>query len=164
MDFEKLREKGWDDTQIRKAQYLLKKNPNAKKAATWNHVVYWFALILAIIGNFIVNLALIPVFVGTDTLVVFLTLVLVGGSFGILFTIILHDLEMIDPKQHIIAGIFLPVLAGIVSFVTVRLSNELALATRADLLVTQNVIFVPIVYVLAFTLPYMVSLRRMYVK
>ena len=160
VNFEKLKEKGWDDEHIARAKYILEKDPGVIRARTWNYAVYWFCLIVAIIGNFVVNLALIPVFLGMDTITVFLTLLLVGGSFGLLFTIILLDLEMVDPKHHVIAGIFLPILAGIVSYVTVSLSNELARAVHTELLVTQNVIFVPLVYVLAFTLPYLLSVSK----
>jgi|SRR3989338_10316304 len=162
VDFEKLHEKGWEEEHIRKAKYILERDPQRNYARKLNKFVYWTTLIIAIIGNFIVNFALVPVFISTNIYLVIFTLILVGGSFGFLFTVILHDLEMVDPKHHIIAGVFLPVFAGIVSYVTVTLSNDLAIASGSQILVTQNVILIPLIYVLAFTLPYFNSLKKIY--
>jgi len=156
-DWERLKEKGWTSEEILRSKRMMGDESRSKLMNKW---VYWIALIFAIIANFLVNVALIPVLITFDSLALFATLVLVGVSFGILFTLILRDIELVDPKHHVIAGIFLPILAGIVSYVTVRLSNQLALAVNTDLLVTQSTLFVPVVYILAFTLPYLISVKR----
>ena len=67
---------------------------------------------------------------------------------------------MIDPKHHIIAGLFLPILAIIVMFVVVRLSNNAALITGSSLFVEHNLFIIPILYVIAFTMPYLFTLRK----
>lgn len=157
-DWERLKEKGWTSEEILRAKRMMEEDDSRSKLM--NKWVYWIALIFAIVANFLVNVALIPVLITFDSLALFATLVLVGVSFGILFTLILKDIELVDPQHHVIAGIFLPILAGIVSYVTVRLSNQLAIAVHTDLLVTQSTLFVPIVYILAFTLPYLISVKR----
>ncbi len=149
----------WNAKDIARAKRILE-GEGLDKVILWNKAVYWVALILAIFGNFVVNVALIPVFISLDAYAVILTLILVGASFGLLFTYLLKDIELVDPKHHVIAGAFLPIFAWIVSYVTVRLSNKLALATGTDLFLTQSAIVLPIIYILAFTLPYMISVRK----
>jgi hypothetical protein len=160
MNLEKFEDKdNWDKEHIDRAKRILE-GPGIDNVRKWNSIVYWSVLILAILGNFLVNAALIPIFITLDTYAVILTLIVVGLSFGLLFTHILRDLELVDPRHHVIAGVFLPIFAGIVSYVTVRLSNSLAIATQTDLLLTQSTVLIPIVYILAFTLPYMFSIKN----
>jgi hypothetical protein len=159
MNWDKLAEKeNWDEEHIIRARRILEEEKTRK--TKWDVLVYWGALILAIVGNFLVNVALIPVFITMNWYTTLLTLVLAGVSFGVLFVHLLRDIEISDPKHHVIAGIFLPVFAGIVSFVTVRLSNKVSLAAGTDLLVTQSVIIIPLFYIISFTLPYAISLKK----
>jgi membrane protein insertase Oxa1/YidC/SpoIIIJ len=165
MNWKKLEEKeSWDEEHLIRARRIIE-GEGADYAHKWNSFVYWFALIVAIIGNFLVNIALLPIFMTMGSFTVLLSLAVTGVCFGLLFTLILRDLELADPKHHVIAGIFLPIFAGIVSFVTVRLSNQVVetVSTQvtggAQILATQSVIFIPIVYIIAFTLPYLLSLK-----
>lgn len=160
----RLKKRGWTEKEIEKALSIMysKEARESPYAPKMNRILYWGALILAIIGNFMVCVALIPVLLVISDITLVAVVFLVGVSFGALFTILIKDIEHVDPKHHVIAGIFLPALAIIIMFVTVRLTNKIVEKQAADVFLQQNNILVPVVYVIAFILPYLAYLLYEY--
>jgi len=157
---ERLKEKGWSDEEI--ARVIQTINESDKNSPKNMHVIlYWVSIILAIIGNFIICISLIPIFLVLSTLPLYLILGVVGLSFGALFNILIKDLGHVDPKHHIVGGIFLPVLAVIVMYVTVKLTNSLALKSNG-VFPLHNVIFIPIIYVIFFMSPFLLTYYKKY--
>ena len=160
----RLKKRGWTETEIKKAMEIMysKKARESHQAPRMNRILYWTALVLAIIGNFLVCVALIPILLVISDITLVAVIFLIGISFGTLFTILIKDIEHVDPKHHVIAGLFLPALAIIIMYVTVRLTNQIVAKQTASVFLQQNNVLIPMVYVIAFMLPYLISMFYAY--
>jgi len=76
-------------------------------------------------------------------------------TFGLLFNLIVNDIENIDPKHHILAGIFIPAIALINIYIITILTNDVQIAIKIQN--PHSPILVSVTYVLAFMIPYIVS-------
>ncbi|MBI4149116.1 hypothetical protein HY491_01590 [Candidatus Woesearchaeota archaeon] len=128
-----------------------------KKAATLpraslNRIVYWTALLVAIVGNVIISAALIPFLIVLRDFPLTLVIFTLGLTFGMLFNQLIQDIEFVDRSHHIIAGIFIPGLAVVNIFIMTRLANQFI-----ALFQVQNTPHSPLIisvnYLVAFVLP-----------
>jgi len=121
--------------------------------------IYWILLFLAIIGNFILSVVLVPFLLAFKGWPLYFTLFFVGISFGWVFSFILHNIEQLKKNQHIVASIFIPALAVINVGIFAMLSNKLIILMN---LATppHNPFFVGAVYVLGYVIPGSISHMR----
>ena len=114
--------------------------------------LYWVLLIIAIVGNFVVSVVLVPFLLILKGASLYFSLFFIGASFGWLFSFILHNLEKLESHQHIIASVFIPALAVINVGIFAVLSNKLIILLK---LATppHNPFLVGAVYVLGYVLP-----------
>lgn len=157
---EKLSEKGWTKEEIEKATQILS-SPDKKGRVIFtkkmNPILYWMTLIVAIIGNMIISVILIPLLIAIESAVALYSIIaLLGLAFGFLFNVLLIDIEQIDPKHHVIAGIFIPVIALINIFIVVNITNIIDQAIFGTQ-IQQNAFIIGIIYVAAFIGPYLVT-------
>jgi len=120
-----------------------------------DRALYWTLLLLAVVGNFVVSVALVPIFVAIEGWALYFILFFIGASFGWLFSFILIVMEKWQPKQHIIASIFIPSIALINVAIMAALSNKLIGALELATL-PHNPALVGGGYVLGYVLPYAV--------
>jgi hypothetical protein len=157
---QRLTDKGWSEEEVNKALTIMgsENAPEHKKhfVKSYSPIIYWMALLISIIGNLLVSVILIPVFLWITELT---TLIFVVGFialvFGGFFTFLLHELEHINQKHHVMAGLFIPAIAVINVYIIVTLSNILD-ARILKLGVQQNPLLMAIVYVIGFIIPYVV--------
>ena len=114
--------------------------------------LYWFLLLIAIVGNFILSVVLVPFLLVLKGASLYFTLLFVGASFGFVFSFILHSIESLRKSQHVIAGVFIPALALINVGIFAILSNKLILLLK---LATppHNPFLIGAVYVLGYVIP-----------
>ena len=157
--------KGWDEEKINQLNYVLyHKRIHFLRPQTLAKLVFWCALLLCIAGNLIVAVALVPAFWVIPDWALFFILILVGLCFGALFDILIKDIELLDPKHHIIGGLFLPVMGIIFMYIMVDLSNKFSSIANIPLFVEHSAIFVSLVYIIAFMAPYGWTMRRIYLR
>jgi len=151
-------EKGWEEKDIAKAEQILYSKETQQKHEDYlrkvNPLVYWMGLLIAIVGNMLLAVFLIPFFIILSSLQLLAVIATMGLVFGAMFNFLLRDIEHVDYKHHIIAGVFLPVLALITIFVVVNLSTVLAAIMKTP--IHHNMWLISLIYVVAFTLPYAV--------
>ncbi|MEM4336942.1 MAG: hypothetical protein QXG86_02975 [Candidatus Woesearchaeota archaeon] len=151
---EKLLERGWKEEEIEHALSIIK--PSESKSAIFvqkmNPVLYWTALIISIIGNFLIAVALIPFLLVLSSAQLYFVIVILAISFGAMFNLLINTIESIDPAHHVIAGVFIPSLAVITIFVMVNVANKISFIFQSP--IHQNPIIVSIVYVISFVIPY----------
>ncbi len=153
-----MREKGWSESEIQKTEVILAAAAQGKSqgAVLFDKVVYWSGLFLAILGNFVVSMILIPFLILMKSFYLYLSLIFLGVVFGWIFSIIIQDIESIKSGQHIIAWIFIPAIGLINIYVMANFSNHLArlmdIPTGIHLASA-----VSIVYVISFMMPYGLS-------
>lgn len=152
---ERLKRKGWSDEDIYKAIEIIEKGKKKKpkNIAFLDSIVYWLILFVALIGNFIISIILIPFMLAMQGTRLYIIILIIGFAFGAFFDLLIRDLKKVENKEVIIAGIFLPVLALINVIFMVRFSNyfQQMLGLGAA---ENNPIIVAVVYVFAFVLPY----------
>jgi len=159
---EKLREKGWSEEEIAKTVSMmqspekLEKHMPAQRRMSLN--LYWMLLILLAVINFFVSVALIPFLLVLKVGQLEIIMAVVGIAFGMLFNLLIWDIEHIETKHHLLAALFLPALAIISITLIVFASNRLATEIKGGM--QQNPIIIAGIYVFAFLLPYLISLAK----
>lgn len=150
----RLMEKGWTKKELGKAESLL--NLEHKHDKHFSKIVFWSALIVIIFANLAVSLVLIPFLIVLNQWLLYSIIVILAGSIGFLYNLLITDINLLEKKHHISAGIIIPLLALANMVVVVFISNRFI----ADLQVNNpehNLLFAGIVFAVAFILPYLIS-------
>jgi len=145
----------WSSDLAVKTEAILRRAEQRKPR--WVKVVdtalYWTLLFLAIVGNFVISVVLVPFLLIMKGWPLYFSLVFVGASFGWLFSFILMNIEKLETSQHIMASIFLPALALINVGIMAVLSNKLIVMMKLST-PPHNPLIVGGVYVLGYIIPY----------
>ncbi len=144
-------EKGWKKGDIAKTLKIIEKAKESKhpKIKLLDKAVYWFSLLLAITGNFVISIALIPELLVLEGFQLYLIIATLGISFGMLFELLVRTIENLKAKHHLFLSIITPLLA-VTNFVVI--SGNMKMLVGIDN--PQNPVIVGIVYALSFILPY----------
>lgn len=118
---ERLRQKGWSEREIKHAHTILKQAE--RKTHAHHHLlgeaVFWGVLFLAVLGTVAVSgVWLIPLLTLNTPSVLFPIIIIVGIAFGLLFSVVIKDLDHLTTKHHAIIMITVPI-TGIISFFTI---------------------------------------------
>ncbi len=155
---QRLAERGWSKDEILKASAILHGKEEPGKIyfqRQMNPVVYWLTLIVSIVANMVVSVVLIPFLLAVkDVLTLYSIVALLAMSFGFFFNLLLTDIENVDPRHHVIAGIFIPALAVINIIIVINVTSVLNRVLLGEQL-TQNAIAIALIYVVAFIAPYL---------
>jgi len=119
-----------------------------------NPIIYWMGLLLAIIGNMIIAVFFIPFFLVLSSLQLYIVMAIMGTLFGLMFNFLLRDIEHIDYKHHVVAGVFIPFMSLIVITVVINMTNYVASIVKTT--VHQDIWMIGFIYVFSFTAPYFV--------
>ena len=162
---ERLKQKGWSDDDIYKAVAIIErgKQKKTKKSSFFDSIMYWLVLLVALIGNFIISIILIPFLVAMHGVSLYTIIIIIGFAFGAFFDLLIRDIEKVQNKDVIIAGIFLPLLALINVILMVNFSNNLQEVIGLTN-VPHNPIIIGSVYVASFILPYIIRSLFLYGK
>ncbi|MBI4142194.1 hypothetical protein HY484_04670 [Candidatus Woesearchaeota archaeon] len=155
---EKLSSKGWNKREIEKTITILQQAH--KKKTNWtlflDELLIWISILIAIIGNFVLSVILVPFLIIMKGTMLYLTIMIMGTAFGIIFTLLLRAIEKIELQKHIMTGIVIPVIGLINMYIIARLSNQLII--QLQLKTTEhNPALVSMVYIFAFLVPYLVT-------
>lgn len=155
----RLREKGWTQEEIVRAVAIIDESKKHKPKITLllDQLIYWVALILAIIGNIVLSVVLIPFLLVLNSIQLYIFVVILASSFGLLFSQLLKDIQGLDRKHYVIAGIFIPTLALINVYVMVNLANFLDKIFKLSK-ASHNPVLISIIYVVFFIFPYVFRL------
>ncbi len=157
----KLTEKGWTEKEIERTMQILEKTDKSPRYKEFhrrlNPLIYWIALLVAIIGNFIVSVILIPFLLVLQGSVLYAIIILLGVVFGALFSLLLRDIEQVSSQKNIVIGwVFIPAIAAINIYVVANIANQLReIIIKSAIL--QNPVVISITYVLAFIAPYIIA-------
>lgn len=154
---ERLLAKGWPPEEVDYTLDILKSKEEKKSRSKMRleSIVYWLAIIIAIIGNMIIAIVLIPLFLVLHAFYLYFIVILLGIGFGFLYDTLITDLEKVVKREMILESVFIPALALIsVGFMT-YFANILADAW--NLAITHPPLLVGLVYALAFVGPWFVK-------
>lgn len=151
-------EKGWKKKDISKALKIIEHAKKGKhpKIKILDKAVYWFSLLIAIIGNFIISLALMPFLISLKGVQLYIIIITLGLAFGLLFELLVRSIEM-QAKHHIFLSIIIPIVA-VINFTIVSNNMKAFIGIENH----QNSLIVGSVYAVSFMLPYFVY--RLFLK
>ena len=147
-----LAEKGWSKGDINKTLKIIERAKKNKhpKIKLLDKAVYWLSLLLAITGNFIISVALIPELIALKGFQLYLIIITLGISFGLLFELLIRTIEL-QAKHHLFLGTIVPLLA-VINFIIISNSMKKLVGLENP----QNALLVGTVYAISFILPYAV--------
>jgi len=154
--YDKLKKKGWSDAEIDKAMKILGESRSAPSVRRSTPFLYWAGLFLAVIGNMIMAVTLVPFLVIMQGFSLYFVVALLALVFGSLISVLLHDIEDVDPEHKIMGWLFVPALALINVYIMVRVAGEFRSALFAGITdpATLNPVLISVTYVICFLIPY----------
>lgn len=156
---ERLEKKGWSTDEIERAVRIIDDAENKKKYVVFkesaNRILYWMALLVLTVLNFIISILLALFLVAMKGFGLYVIVAALGLVFGLMFNLLLLDLEHLEKKHHMFATIFIPLVSIATLFIAVNISNSVSETIGAG--IHHYPITVSSVYVLFFILPYLFS-------
>ena len=155
IEYHDLLKKGFSKKEAKKTLDIIQKAKENKstKIKFLDALLYWFLLIVAIIGNAVISIILIPFLLAFKKIPLYFTIFILAAMFGLLFDQLIRSIENLENKHYIIAWIFIPALAIINTYYMTSFTNHLT--ETLELSVTyHSPILISITYVVAFILPY----------
>jgi len=158
---DRLKKKGWTDEEIEKTLRIFEKAEENKRPSLilLDKLVYWVAILLVIIGNFVISVVLIPLLLTMQSAItLYFIIFILAIAFGLLFSLLLGDIGTINREKLIMPEIFIPIIAVINIWVVVYIANYIS--QRFEEFKLHNPVIVVLVYVVAFSLPYIIQKIR----
>ena len=152
----KLKKRGWTKREIDNTLKLVREAKNNKHPAIkiLDKSVYWIALMAAFVGNFIVSIVLIPFLLTLNNFQLYLVVITIGLTFGLLFELLIRSITHLEAKHHLFFGLLVPIIAIINVFIITIYSKNLEKKLMIES--TYNPLAVSVVYGIAFIIPYVV--------
>ena len=144
-------EKGWNKKDINKTLKIIEKAKKDKhpQIKALDKFVYWFSLLIAVIGNLIISISLIPILLVLTGPSLYIVVITLGVSFGLLFELLIRSIENLETKHHLFLSIAIPIIAVLNFIIISDNMNELIGIENP-----QDPIIIGSVYAIAFMLPY----------
>ena len=119
-------------------------------------LVYWSSLVFLALFNLVGCFFLIPFLMLFDGFYLYVVVACFGLVFGFLFNLLIQGIEHFRHSHHIIAGIFIPLMAVIDILIILRIVERIneVLVKPVEYSVGQIII----VFVFAFVFPYLFSI------
>ncbi len=151
--FERLEKRGWTPDEISHVQkaFFSEEAKQGVQAVQLNRLMYWMIFLVMLIGNLILSIAFIPLYITITEWALLLVLGVVGISFGSVFNLMIKDLKHIDPRHYTAGLILLPAIAVADIFLVLFFVNKFAV--NGSVFLQQNPVHLSVVYVIAFMLP-----------
>ncbi len=148
----RLREKGWSEPDIRRAEQLL--HGEEKHDAHFARMVFWTLIAIVVIGHLLISLVLIPFLVVLNSTVLISIVILLGLVLGSLYTLLIMDIGFLQRKHHLSAGILLPLVA-LVSVAMMTITANKAIIEVGVENAQHNPFVIGVVFAGAFIVPYL---------
>lgn len=150
---------GWSKEEVDRAIGIVTDAEKRKKYAQFkesaNRILYWMIILVLTVINFVISVLLIPFLIALKGFSLYLIVAALGFIFGLIFNLLLLDLEHLEKKHHIFATIFIPLVSIINIFIIVNISN------RIDEMLGIGIYHYPFtissIYVIFFIIPYLFS-------
>lgn len=147
-----LLEKGWKDYEIKRAEAILDRSE--EHDIFFSKIVFWSAMVVIIFANLVVSLVLIPYLIVLNNTTLDAIIVLLAGSIGFLYNLLITDIGQLKRKHHLLAGILIPLLSLFNFFLMVAVSNRFI----TDLQINNprhDPWTIGLIFMVSFILPYL---------
>jgi len=147
--------------QILKSDLAIMENIAKKKFSVeqkMQHFVAMTGIMLLIVVNFIGALLLIPFLLFFDGVSEYAIIIVFAVGFGMIFNLMIHSIEQLGDKHHIIAGIVVP-FCGLFDIVILFTLLE-KITKTLHIVHSYNYTFIVVLFVVAFIIPYFIDVLR----
>ncbi len=155
VDNAQLRKKGWNDREVQRVEMTV--NVPRPYDVHFSKIVFWSAFIVIIIANLIVSLVMIPFFIILPAWILYCIIVLLAGSIGFLYNLLIMDIGHLERRHHRLAALFIPLLTAANFVVMVLTANRFIVETQAQA-TQQNPWIIAVLFAGVFILPYLVRI------
>ena len=153
---EELKKKGWSEHEIKHATKALEKTKKYRHAHhnLLNETLFWAILALSIFAIAALTYWVTPIFIYAKNTYLLPILFIIGISFGLIFQVIIKDLENLQVHHHTSILVLVPI-TGIISGVAIFGS-----ITQPEIIggIKHNPYVASIVFSASFLLPYIYHL------
>jgi len=149
-----MRQRGWSDDELTYAHTVLttSHDEKSKRHKALDYFVIWFSFIAIVVGNLFAMIALTPLLVLFPNPGIYAMLLILGVSFGFLFTVVFRDVQhLFGGHHHYFVLVLVPYFAIVGAVVVLGVAAQ----------TLPNLYFIPrkpwlmgVVYALAFMIPY----------
>jgi hypothetical protein len=158
IEYHDLLHKGYSKQEAKRTLEIIEEGKRRKsvKVQFLDAVIYYILLLVAIVGNMVLSIILVPFLLAFRKIPLHFTIFILAAMFGFLFDQLIRDIEHLEKRHEIIAWMFIPSLAVINVYYMTSFTNHLTqtlnlpVALNSPLLVSIN-------YVAAFIFPYIVG-------
>lgn len=154
----KLKDKGWSEEEIERATRTMLNTKKTPFIAALDRIAYWVALFILIFGNFLISVLLIPFLLVTDGLFLYLFIFILAFIFGLIYNVLIEDIDKLETNHKILAGVFIPALAIINIYIIVGVTNHMITIFNLDK--NNNPFLISAVYIVSFIAPYVITSVR----
>ncbi|MFC1768921.1 hypothetical protein ACFLZX_04115 [Nanoarchaeota archaeon] len=118
-----------------------------------DQIVYLSVFIVALIINFVISIVLVPILVVFHGFWLYVMIAILAFSFGLLFEVLIRDIENLEIRHHVLNIIAIPSIAVI----NLLIIGAIAVFTRDTLLLNlpHHPLVEGLVYAVFFILPYL---------
>lgn len=150
--------KGWTMEEIKRAKEIIKKAEKKKHPdiIKVEKSLYWFALIIGVIGTILLSLILIPILIINSNAWSYILTGMFGFLLGALIIIIIRDLHWLEHHHHLFLSLLIPIIAIFNFFIVVNRVNLFNYSIGLNNF--HNPILIGMVYLVCFIIPYAVFL------
>lgn len=135
------------------------RHKKSKRTVFADEFVYWIFLFIAIIGNFILSVILVPFMLILTGFYLFAVLFVIALAFGMIINSILKELQKIETRPHVIPIVLIMVLALINVYIIATFTNKLEILLQLTT-PAHNPLLISTTYAIAFMIPYLYSEYR----
>jgi len=155
---ETVAQKPWSPEEKARVLGIIERGREKKpgKIKMLDEITYWVFLLLAVVGNFILSVVLVPFMLILSGFYLFAILFIIAFAFGILLTALLKEIQKIETKQHIIPIVFIIAIALINVYIITVFTNKLEVLLQLST-PAHSPVLISATYVAAFVIPYLYS-------
>lgn len=115
-------------------------------------------MLLLIFTNFLGAILLIPFLLFFTGFSQYTLIVVFAVAFGLIFNLMIHSIEHLGDKHHIIAGVVVPFFALLDIVILFTLLEKIKDALKIS--ITYNYTLIVVLFIVAFLVPYIIDIVR----
>jgi hypothetical protein len=148
--------KGWSSKEIADASRIIQEAEDKKHVGIrfLDSSIYWALLFVLIVANIICSIFLTPFIFTIRNYALIFIVALLGFIFGVMFSILISDIEKIEHKNNRKLLLTL-VLSGLINFGLI-INFAIDFSVRTGLALRNNPYLIASIYLFAFLVPHIV--------
>ncbi|MFH1849866.1 MAG: hypothetical protein ABH879_06820 [archaeon] len=155
----RMKDRSWSKEEIEHTDRLMTsprlKEKHSHYRESSQRIIYWIAVYIMIIGNFMVAVALMPFLILLSGISAYAVVFSMGLIIGLIFNVLIQDLEHLHTRHKILGSLLVPILAILNIIIIVQATNRIS--DTLSILIHNSAVLLSVVYAAAFIIPYIYS-------